>query len=88
MLVLSRFPDEKIVIGGGITITVIGVRSDGKVRIGIDAPRDIAVNREEVQQRIDNKRLESNVERQQFNQCPPGKSLGRMSVDEANSRLQ
>lgn len=53
MLVLSRRPGETIEIDGGrIKITVIGFRN-GKVRIGIDAPKDVAVNRGEVQAAIE-----------------------------------
>ncbi len=47
MLVLSRKTDEKIIIGDSITIMVIEVRGD-KVRLGIDAPKEISVHREEV----------------------------------------
>lgn len=50
MLVLSRKKNESIIIGEGpskVTITVVEVRGD-KVRVGIDAPTEIAVNREEV----------------------------------------
>ena len=47
MLVLSRKKDEKIVIGENITLMVIEIRGD-RVRLGIDAPRDVAVHREEV----------------------------------------
>ncbi|MEO2033764.1 MAG: carbon storage regulator CsrA [Planctomycetaceae bacterium] len=47
MLVLSRQCDQTIVIGDSIRITIVDVRGD-KVRLGIDAPRDIAVHREEV----------------------------------------
>ena len=47
MLVLSRKPQESIVIAGEITLTIIEVRGD-KVRIGIKAPRDIDIDREEV----------------------------------------
>ena len=47
MLVLSRFKDQKIVIGDNITITVVGVEG-GKVKLGIEAPRDISVHREEI----------------------------------------
>lgn len=47
MLVLSRHRDESIMIGDNIVITVVDVRGD-KVRLGIDAPADIPVHRQEV----------------------------------------
>lgn len=47
MLVLSRRVGERLVIGDDIVITVIDVRSDG-VRVGIDAPRHVRINRAEV----------------------------------------
>jgi carbon storage regulator len=47
MLVLTRKTGEKIVIGDDITITILDVRGDG-IRIGIDAPRGIKIQREEV----------------------------------------
>ena len=47
MLVLSRKTGEKIVIGDNIAITVVEVKG-GKVRIGIEAPADVPVHREEV----------------------------------------
>jgi len=55
MLVLSRHVDEAIVIdaGGGRLIRIMPVAMQGdKVRIGIDAPRDITVHREEIWQQI------------------------------------
>ncbi|MEM7811488.1 MAG: carbon storage regulator CsrA [Planctomycetota bacterium] len=51
MLVLSRKKDEKIIIGDQITLMVIEIRGD-KVRLGIDAPKDVSVHREEVYQAI------------------------------------
>ncbi|MEZ6126189.1 MAG: carbon storage regulator CsrA [Planctomycetaceae bacterium] len=47
MLVLSRQRDETIVIGDNIRVTVVEVRGD-KVRLGIEAPRDVTVHRQEV----------------------------------------
>ena len=47
MLVLSRQRDETIVIGDSIRITIVEVRGD-KVRIGIDAPKDVSVHRQEI----------------------------------------
>ena len=51
MLVLSRKKDEKIVIGDQITLMVIDIRED-KVRLGIEAPKDVAVHRQEVYEAI------------------------------------
>jgi len=47
MLVLSRHRDESIKIGDNVTITVVDIRGD-KVRLGIDAPQEIPVHRQEV----------------------------------------
>ncbi len=47
MLVLSRKKDEKIIIGDSITLMVIEIKND-KVRLGIEAPKDVTVHREEV----------------------------------------
>ena len=47
MLVLSRQRDETIIIGDSIRITIVEVRGD-KVRIGIDAPKDVTVHRQEI----------------------------------------
>ena len=57
MLVLSRFKDESIIIGGDIEIVIVDVRSDGKVRLGIKAPRHITVYRKEIQEAIDREKV-------------------------------
>lgn len=51
MLILTRRVGETIVIGEDVTVTVLSVKGN-QVRIGINAPRDVAVNREEIYQRI------------------------------------
>ncbi len=51
MLILSRRTDESIVIGDEVTITVLSVKGK-QVRIGITAPSDVSVHREEIYQRI------------------------------------
>jgi len=53
MLILTRKKGEAITIGDNIQIQVLNVKG-GQVRIGIDAPRDVSVNREErIEQRIE-----------------------------------
>jgi carbon storage regulator len=47
MLVLSRCPNESIVIDGHIKVTVVEIRGD-RIRLGIEAPKDVAVWREEL----------------------------------------
>ena len=59
MLVLSRHRDESIIIGDNIVITVVDVRGD-KVRLGIDAPTDIPVHRQEVYDAIQRERQAGN----------------------------
>jgi len=51
MLVLSRKKDESIVIDDNVIVTIIEVRGD-KVRLGIQAPKDVAVHRKEVLEAI------------------------------------
>ena len=51
MLVLSRKLGERIVIGPNIELTIVGIRGD-KVRLAVDAPRDVSIHRQEVYQRI------------------------------------
>lgn len=47
MLVLTRKPDQSIVVGGNIEITILEVRGE-QVRVGIRAPREVAVHRKEI----------------------------------------
>jgi len=51
MLVLSRKKDESIVIGDDVEITIVDVRGD-KVRLGINAPREVPVHRKEIYETI------------------------------------
>ncbi len=59
MLVLSRQRDESIIIGDNIVITVVDIRGD-KVRLGINAPTEIPVHRQEVYEAIQRENQRAN----------------------------
>ena len=51
MLIVTRKPGERVIIGDDVTVVVLAVTSGG-VRLGIDAPREVAVHRAEVWEQI------------------------------------
>jgi carbon storage regulator len=56
MLILTRRNAESLIIGEGeITLTVLGIKGN-QVRIGVQAPKEVAVHREEIYQRIKNEK--------------------------------
>lgn len=58
MLILTRRVGETVMVGDDITVTVLGVKGN-QVRIGVNAPKDVAVHREEIFQRIQNEHDEN-----------------------------
>jgi carbon storage regulator len=61
MLVLSRQRDESIIIGDNIVITIVDIRGD-KVRLGIEAPKEVPVHRQEVYDAIQRERIQNESE--------------------------
>lgn len=51
MLILTRRVGETVMIGNDVTVTVLGVKGN-QVRVGVNAPKDVAVHREEIYERI------------------------------------
>ena len=60
MLVLSRHRDESIMIGDDVVVTIVDIRGD-KVRLGIQAPNDIPVHRQEVYEAIKRENRKANM---------------------------
>ncbi|MCK9236742.1 carbon storage regulator CsrA [Thiopseudomonas acetoxidans] len=60
MLILTRRVGETLMVGDEVTVTVLGVKGN-QVRIGVDAPKDVAVHREEIYQRIQKEKEESGL---------------------------
>lgn len=61
MLILTRRVGETLVIGDDVTVTVLGVKGN-QVRIGVNAPKDVSVHREEIYERIQRERQGGDAE--------------------------
>jgi len=62
MLILTRRIGETLMVGDDVAITVLGVKGN-QIRLGVDAPKDVSVHREEIYQRIQRERGDGNTGR-------------------------
>ena len=83
MLVLSRQRDESIVIGDSIVITVVDIRGD-KVRLGIQAPTEIGVHRQEVYEAIQRETQKAAGIDPEVSSTPATQTLARQKAKRPN----
>ena len=60
MLILTRRVGETLIIGDNVSVTVLGVKGN-QVRLGVNAPKDVSVHREEIYQRIQQEKEGGNI---------------------------
>lgn len=79
MLILTRRVGETVMIGDDVTITVLGVKGN-QVRVGINAPKTVAVHREEIYERIKREQQSDATERSDSADTPPDQSATRYAT--------
>ena len=75
MLILTRRVGETVMIGEDITVTVLGVKGN-QVRVGVNAPRNVAVHREEIFERIKREEAGDAPERGDGGETEPAPMVG------------
>ena len=75
MLILTRRVGETLMVGDEVTVTDLGVKGN-QVRIGVNAPREIAVHREEIYERIKAEQAQGNEQEQEQDPDPDPEQIG------------
>ena len=78
MLILTRRVGETVMIGNDVTVTILGVKGN-QVRVGVNAPRDVAVHREEIFERIKREGQDGPVEASSSSATSTPRGAGRSS---------
>jgi carbon storage regulator len=81
MLVLTRKPGQSIMIGDGVEIQVLSVAGE-KVRLGVTAPREVGIFRNEVYERISEEREEETADREPEDEGSQPAAVGRFTSSE------
>ena len=82
MLILTRRVGETLMIGDEVTVTVLGVKGN-QVRIGVNAPKEVAVHREEIYERIKREQETSHIPAD--NQTPSASSEGDSEITDSQA---
>ena len=87
MLILTRRVGETLVIGDDVTVTVLGVKGN-QIRLGVNAPKEVAVHREEIYQRIQQEKSEGKIPEEAVSEDTHRSPIVRSETKPGQSKLE